>query len=270
MDIVSFILGPETILQSWKLVSVPCSRWWQIRCIQLLTNLDIIECSCTLHTIVSTDMQLDSFYRYSVVLWINDQLQLSCIPLWNMWLKRWMLKVRLTPFAPISQRLSIILCRSRYFVTKTSEFSFGIPLLNLIKSYLYDRQFFAYYNRFFSIVCRVTSGGPHGSHLVSLLFLLFINDIVENISCNRYCCLSMTLSILLLVIRLTIPSNCRPPYWSWINDAYGINFPLIMQSAKFFLLPGRNLHCFLIVPCDLIIWVDVIGYVTWEYFLIVA
>ena len=57
-------------------------------------------------------------------------------------------------------------------------------MLNFIKVYLKDHEQKVIINGKFSNTLPVRSGVPQGSILGSLLFVLFINDIYKQVSCN--------------------------------------------------------------------------------------
>ena len=61
--------------------------------------------------------------------------------------------------------------------------SYGVDsnLLNWFSSYLQDRQQRVVINNSSSSLCNVSAGAPQSSVIVPLLFILYINDIAENL-----------------------------------------------------------------------------------------
>lgn len=68
---------------------------------------------------------------------------------------------------------------------KLETFGFSDTLILLFSSYLTNRIQYVYYNGHKSQPFRAVSGVPQGSNLGPLMFLLFINDLVQQIECNK-------------------------------------------------------------------------------------
>lgn len=68
---------------------------------------------------------------------------------------------------------------------KLNNFGFNSSILNWIKSYLKNRKQYVLVNGHHSKLIDVHSGVPQGSHLGPILFIIFINDIVEQLKYSK-------------------------------------------------------------------------------------
>ena len=67
---------------------------------------------------------------------------------------------------------------------KLSWFGFAYSFLKLMESYLDSRQNYVFYNGFQSKNFVSTSGVPQGSNLGPLLFVVFVNDLLDSLRCK--------------------------------------------------------------------------------------
>lgn len=70
---------------------------------------------------------------------------------------------------------------------KLSNYGLDEGAIRLLDSYLSKRDHFVSYNGYSSVGYFPSSGIPQGSNLGPLLFILFINDLLELIHCGRLC-----------------------------------------------------------------------------------
>lgn len=87
---------------------------------------------------------------------------------------------------------------------KLENFGMSQSLLLMFKSYLFGRSQYVEYEHFRSSPYVVSSGVPQGSNLGPLLFLIFINDLLDTIKCQRLA----YADDLKLFDKIDAPSDC--------------------------------------------------------------
>ena len=75
-------------------------------------------------------------------------------------------------------------CHNKILEKLKTQFNIDGLMLNFIKAYLKDREQKVVINGKFSNTLLVRSGVPQGSILGPLIFVLFINDVYKQVSCN--------------------------------------------------------------------------------------
>lgn len=131
-----------------------------------------------------------------------------------------------TDFSKAFDRLDhgILLC-------KLMRFGLSIKLLNLIESYLHNRRQYVEYRGFRSREFSATSGVPQGSILGPLLFVIFINDIIDVIDVN---CLLYAddMKIYCNINSIADSSNLQKNLNSVHNWCIANNLPLNVQKCN--------------------------------------
>ena len=87
---------------------------------------------------------------------------------------------------------------------KLNSFRFSNSLLLLFRSYLFNRKIFVRYRNFVSKPFCPNSGVPQGSNLGPLLFLLYINDVVDSLFCHKL----LFADDLKIFHSISVPEDC--------------------------------------------------------------